>query len=210
MFASRTLTAARLGARTLATAATKKIGVVGMGLMGHGIVQCAATAGFEVVAIDANPAAMATGRGMVEKSVPKMLERQVKKGKMTADEAAAEAAATLGRITYVDDLGAATDADMMVEAIVEDMTIKKKFWSDVGAAFSDRPDTIFASNTSSLPITDMAVASGRPDKFVGLHFFNVRPPPFLSTASLRALPPSLCRRSPPTLFFYSRCSSCRW
>jgi 3-hydroxyacyl-CoA dehydrogenase len=148
----------------------KKVGVIGCGLMGHGIAQVAAQAGCEVVALEGNQAALDMGLGRIENSLGKMGARAVKKGKQTEEQAAAFASATLGRITGTLNQADLADCDLIVEAIIEDLDIKKKLFGELGALC--KPETILASNTSSFPIAEMAAASGRPERFVGLHFFN--------------------------------------
>ena len=145
-----------------------KVGVVGMGLMGHGIAQISAAGGHEVVGVDLNAEVLAKGRAAIETSVGKMNARAAKKD--AGFDAAAATAATLGRLSYADDVGALADCDLIMEAIVEDAGVKARFYADLGPRI--KPDAIFASNTSSLAVTPMALASGRPDRFVGLHYFN--------------------------------------
>ena len=148
----------------------EKVGVVGCGLMGHGIVQVAAQAGFEVVALETEQGFLDKGLGRIEKSLSKMAEKAVAKGKATAEEAEANRAAAWGRISGSIDKASLADCDLVVEAIVEDLDVKKELFSELGGLC--KPDTVFASNTSSFPIGEMAQASGRPARFVGLHFFN--------------------------------------
>ena len=150
--------------------AISKVGVVGCGLMGHGIVQVAAQGGCEVVALESDPGALEKGIGRIERSVKKLAEKSVEKGKATQEQADAGAAATLGRITATTDVSALADCDLVVEAIVENLDVKKQLFADLGKLC--KPETIFASNTSSFPIGEMGEASGRPDRMVGLHFFN--------------------------------------
>ena len=143
----------------------RNVGVVGAGQMGAGIAQVAATAGFDVVARDLDPALLDRARAGVERS----LARLVQKGTL---EAAARDAA-LGRLRFTTDLAAVAAADLVVEAIVEDLDAKTALWRELDRLAP--PATIFASNTSSLSITEMAAATGRPDRVVGLHFFNPVP-----------------------------------
>lgn len=147
-----------------------KVGVVGCGLMGHGIVQVAAQGGCQVVALEAEQAALDRGLARVDKSLAKLASKNVEKGKM--DEAAAKAWVdeVRGRITGSTDKKDLADCDLVVEAIVENLDVKKALFAELGGLCKD--DTIFASNTSSFPIGEMADASGRPERFVGLHFFN--------------------------------------
>lgn len=149
-------------------AAFDKLGVIGLGLMGHGIAQTAAAAAAKdgvhssVVAYESDPTFLDRGRDRIASSI----DRLVSKGKLESSDAEA----ILGKITYTTDRDALDDVDLIVEAIIENMDMKKALYSDLGARC--KPGTIFASNTSSLSITQMALASGRPDKFVGVHFFN--------------------------------------
>jgi len=147
----------------------KKVGVVGCGLMGHGIVQVAAQAGFAVVAVETKQEFLDAGLARIDKSLAKLAEKAVEKGK-TAEQAKQEAAATRARIKGSLATKDLADCDLVVEAIVEDLPAKKKLFAELGKLC--KPETIFASNTSSFPIGEMAEASGRPKRFVGLHFFN--------------------------------------
>jgi len=166
------LVARRAATRSLSTAAPVseiiKVGVVGMGLMGHGIAQISAAGGHEVIGVDLNADVLASGRSAIEASVGKVNARKAKK--QEGFDAAAATADTLGRLSYADDVSALADCDLVVEAIVEDATIKAKFYADLGPKI--KAEAIFASNTSSLAVTPMALASGRADRFVGLHYFN--------------------------------------
>jgi 3-hydroxyacyl-CoA dehydrogenase len=148
----------------------KKVGVIGCGLMGHGIVQVAAQGGCEVVAVETQQEFLDKGLGRIEKSVNKLAQKAVEKGKATAEQAEAQAAATLGRITGSLDKNDLADCDLVIEAIVENLDVKKALFAELGGICEAK--TIFASNTSSFPIGEMAEASGRKDRFVGLHFFN--------------------------------------
>jgi 3-hydroxyacyl-CoA dehydrogenase len=148
----------------------KTVGCVGLGLMGHGIAQLSASNGYQVVAVETSEAAIEVGKGRIEGSVDKLLGKSVKKGKMTEQEAAAKQDATLKNISYSTSVSALSECDLIVEAIIEDINIKVPFYENLGKTV--KPQAIFASNTSSLAISKMAEASGRPDRFVGLHFFN--------------------------------------
>ena len=148
----------------------KKVGVVGCGLMGHGVVQVAAQAGFEVTVVETDSAFLEKGLGRIEKSLAKMGEKAVAKGKQTEEEARAFADSARGRIRGTLDRAELADCDLVVEAIIEDLELKKALFAELGAVC--KPQTILASNTSSFPITEMATASGRPQRFCGLHFFN--------------------------------------
>lgn len=143
----------------------RTVGVVGAGQMGAGIAQVAAVAGYAVVARDVDQAALDRARAGVAKSLAKFVE----KGQL--DAAARDAA--LGRLAFTTDLAGAAAADLVIEAIIEDLGAKTALWRELDALAPAA--TIFASNTSSLSITTMAAASGRPDRMVGLHFFNPVP-----------------------------------
>lgn len=145
--------------------AIKTIGVLGAGAMGSGIAQVAAVAGYDVIVRDLDEKFVQGGI----KGIGKFLEKSVEKGKMTADDKNA----VMGRIkgtTRMEDL---KDVDLVVEAIFEDLAIKQ----DVFRELDDltRKDIILATNTSSLPITEIAAVTSRPEKVVGLHFFNPVP-----------------------------------
>jgi 3-hydroxyacyl-CoA dehydrogenase len=148
----------------------KKVGVVGCGLMGHGIVQVAAQAGCEVTVIETEQAFLDKGLGRIEKSLSKLAERAVKKGKASPEDAKKNADDTRARITGSLDRNDLADCDLVVEAIIEDLDQKKALFAELGGLC--KAETIFASNTSSFPVAEMAEASGRPERFVGLHFFN--------------------------------------
>ena len=143
----------------------KTIGVVGAGQMGSGIAQVAAQAGYEVVLLDVSQEALERGLGAIRRSLAKFLE----KGRIT--EEALEAA--LGRIRTTLDLEALGEADLIVEAIVEDEGAKRALLERLGALA--KPEAILASNTSSIPITALGRYSGRPERFIGMHFFNPVP-----------------------------------
>jgi 3-hydroxybutyryl-CoA dehydrogenase len=143
----------------------KTIGVVGAGQMGSGIAQLAAQAGYEVLLLDASEEALRRGLEAIRRSLAKFLE----KGRIT--EEALEAA--LGRIRSTLDLEALGEADLIVEAIVEDEGAKRALFGRLGALA--KPEAILASNTSSIPITALGRYSGRPERFIGMHFFNPVP-----------------------------------
>jgi 3-hydroxybutyryl-CoA dehydrogenase len=143
----------------------QKVGVVGAGTMGNGIAQVFAQAGTPVTMLDLTPDLVAKGRKAIEKS----LGRLVAKEKMTA----ADAATVLGRVattTAIEDL---KDCDLVVEAVLEDARIKKVLLQKLDAILP--PHAILATNTSSIWITDLAAATKRPDRFIGMHFMNPVP-----------------------------------
>ncbi len=148
----------------------KQVGVIGCGLMGHGIVQVAAQSGHRVVALDVDQGLIDKGLGRVDKSLGKLASKNVEKGKMSEDQARAWTEEVRGRITATTDKSALAECDLVVEAIVENMDVKRELFAELGALA--KPDAIFASNTSSFSVGEMAQASGRPERFVGLHFFN--------------------------------------
>ena len=145
--------------------AVKTVGVVGAGQMGAGIAEICARAGVDVLVCEAGDARVAASRERITAS----LNRAVRKGKLTQevhDRA-------IGRLSYTSTLSDLADRDLVVEAVVEDPTAK----ADVLAELDDivSPDAVLASNTSSIPIIDLGMASGRPDRVIGLHFFNPVP-----------------------------------
>ncbi|MEU0267456.1 3-hydroxybutyryl-CoA dehydrogenase [Nocardioides sp. NPDC006303] len=148
-----------------------RVGVVGAGLMGAGIAEVAARAGKDVVLIDANPAAAEAGLDRLRAS----LERAEQRGKIS------DAAEVLERITVSSDLEALADRDLVIEAIVEDEAAKTALFTRLDAIVTD-PEAVLASNTSSIPIMKLAVATERPGQVIGLHFFN--PVPVLSLVEL--------------------------
>ena len=143
----------------------RKVGVVGCGLMGSGIAESASRAGYEVLVREVSGEEIELGKQRIARS----MDRAVEKGKMTAAEG--EEARKL--LSYTEEISDLADRDLIVEAVVEDMGIKRDLFARLDALCPKR--TIFASNTSSLPITDMAAAVERPDRFLGLHFFNPVP-----------------------------------
>jgi len=142
-----------------------KIMVLGAGTMGAGIVQNAAQSGFEVVLRDIKQEFVDNGIKGITKNLTKMVE----KGKMEA----ADKDAILGRITGTIDMAAAADVDLVIEAAIEVMEIKKSIFKELDSLC--KPECILASNTSALSITEIGAASGRPDRMIGMHFFNPVP-----------------------------------
>ncbi|KZY61254.1 3-hydroxybutyryl-CoA dehydrogenase [Oleiphilus sp. HI0071] len=143
----------------------KKVVVIGAGTMGAGIAQTFAVSGLQVVLKDVAQEAVERGIATIEKG----LSRLVSKEKITQ----AEANAVMSNITGVTDNSTVADADLIVEAAVENMAIKKQIFAELDAVCGQ--DTIFATNTSSLSITEVAAATTRPDRFLGMHFFNPAP-----------------------------------
>jgi 3-hydroxybutyryl-CoA dehydrogenase len=140
----------------------QKVGVVGCGLMGHGITQVAAQAGYAVVVREVDDATLSKGIGKIEKQ----LARAVEKGKSSQEDADA----VRGRIEGTTEYGALADCDLVVEAITEDLDLKLAMWAEVDRIV--KPEAFFATNTSSLPVINQAASTSRPDRFLGLHFFN--------------------------------------
>lgn len=142
-----------------------KVGVVGAGTMGNGIAQVAAAIGCNVVMRDIDMKFVDNGL----KNIDKFLAKGVEKGKMTAEQKDA----ILGRIkgtTNMDDLA---DVDFVIEAVIEDLILKKKVYGELDSVC--RPEVVLATNTSSMSITEIAGATKRPEKVVGMHFFNPVP-----------------------------------
>ncbi|HVL47653.1 MAG TPA: 3-hydroxybutyryl-CoA dehydrogenase [Candidatus Thermoplasmatota archaeon] len=143
----------------------QEIAVMGAGQMGNGIAQVAAEAGFTVVMRDVEDRFVERGLATIRKN----LDRAVEKGRATREVADA----ALARIRPTTDLKAAANADLVVEAIIENLDLKRKLWTDLDGIV--KPGAVFASNTSSIPITVLAAATKRPKQFVGMHFFNPVP-----------------------------------
>ena len=139
-----------------------RIGVLGCGLMGHGITQVAAQSGYDVVVREVDQDRLDKGIGRIEKQ----LARAVDKGRIEQ----ADAEAVRGRITPTLEYGDLADSDLVIEAITEDLPRKLEMWGEVDGLV--KPDAFLATNTSSLPVIDQAAATSRPDRFLGLHFFN--------------------------------------
>ena len=140
----------------------RKVGVLGAGLMGHGIAQVAATAGHDVVLRDVDEDTV--GRGVAK--IEKQLARAVEKGRSSQEDADA----IRGRIQATTDYADLADCDLVIEAITENLGQKLEMWREVDGIVKD--GAILATNTSSLAVIDQAAATGRPERFVGLHFFN--------------------------------------
>ncbi|MGL9621045.1 3-hydroxybutyryl-CoA dehydrogenase [Bradyrhizobium sp. U531] len=141
------------------------VGIIGAGTMGNGIAQICAAAGLSVVMVDISDAAVNRGLSTVGGS----LERLVKKEKMSA----ADREAALKRITGTTDRAKLSDCDLVIEAATENEELKVKILKDLCATLS--PRTLLATNTSSISITKLAAATDRPDRFIGMHFFNPVP-----------------------------------
>jgi len=143
----------------------KKIGVLGTGTMGAGIIQVLAQNGFEVVLRARRETSVENGIATVKKN----LEKLVAKEKITAEDKDA----IMGRIKGSTDINIVADADLIIEAATEEMESKKALFAELDKLC--KPGTIIATNTSSLSITEIAASTGRPDKIIGMHFFNPVP-----------------------------------
>ena len=143
----------------------KRVGVLGCGLMGSGIAQVAATAGYDTLVRDVSKEIWDRARAGIEKSLAKFVE----KGKLTA----AQRDTALKRLSFTTTTGELERCDIIVEAVTEDLELKNALWKELDGR--SPPAAIFASNTSSLTIAAMAAATRRADRFVGLHFFNPVP-----------------------------------
>lgn len=143
----------------------KKIAVIGAGTMGNGIAHVCSQRGFDVVLIDMKEEYIERGIATIKKN----MAREVKKEKITQ----AEADAALGMIKTTTDLKVCSECQLVIEAIYEDSSVKTEFWKKVDPLCG--PDILFASNTSSLPITLLAAATSRPEQFIGMHFMNPVP-----------------------------------
>ncbi len=151
---------------------TDRIAIIGAGLMGSGIAQVAATAGVEVVLRDVTEAALQRGRAGIEKS----LKRFADKGRLTADEVEA----ALARITLTTELDEAAHADLVIEAVFENLQVKTEIFQALDRLCP--AGTVLASNTSAIPITQIAAATQRPESVVGTHFFS--PVPMMALCEL--------------------------
>src|SRR5664280_2703812 len=139
----------------------KKVGVLGCGLMGSGIAQVCATAGFDVTVLEVEQKYLDKGFAGIEKSLAKFAERPVEKGGITARQKGVISKEELA------------DCDIVIEAIIENVEEKKKMYASLDGVV--KKDAIFASNTSSISVTELLTAVKRPERFIGLHFFNPVP-----------------------------------
>jgi len=143
----------------------RKVGVLGGGLMGSGIAQVSAMAGFDTIVREISDPVIDKSKTGIEK----VLNKGIEKGKVTAPERDA----AMRNLSFTTDLAQLASCDIVIEAVVEDLEMKNAMWKDLNEICP--ADTIFASNTSSLTIAAMAAACGRPEKMLGLHFFNPVP-----------------------------------
>ncbi len=142
-----------------------KVGVVGLGTMGAGIAQVAIEAGFETVGREVSSEVGEKARGRIDH----FLRRKVEKGQLAADEKEA----AIGRLSLTTDLSAFADCDLVIEAAFEELGIKHELFRDLSAVVGT--DAILATNTSALSVTEIAAAAERPERVVGMHFFNPAP-----------------------------------
>jgi 3-hydroxybutyryl-CoA dehydrogenase len=152
--------------------AIKRVGIVGSGIMGSGITECAAKNGYEVVLRSRKQETADATLAGLEKS----LAKQVDKGKLGDDERVQ----TLERVSATSDLGELANCDLVIESIVEDLAAKKHLFNELDRICPD--NTIIATNTSTLPVIELAMETGRPDKVCGIHFFN--PAPMMSLVEI--------------------------
>ena len=145
--------------------AIERIAVIGAGQMGNGIAQVAATSGFEVVMIDINQEAVDRGMATIERSLNKLVQKE----RLSQDDADAARA----RLSVSTDRSPCAEADLVVEAVPEILSLKKSIFEDLDGICG--PDTILASNTSSISITKIAACTSRPEKVIGMHFMNPVP-----------------------------------
>ena len=145
--------------------AISKVGILGSGIMGAGLAEVAARAGYDVVVRSRSQASAASMLTHIERGLAKQVER----GKI--DDATSKA--ILGRITATDHLGGVADCDLVIESVIEDLAIKKALFAELEQIV--KPSGILASNTSTLPIVELAMQTQRPDRVCGVHFFNPAP-----------------------------------
>ena len=147
----------------------KKVGVLGCGLMGSGIAQVCAAAGFDVTVLEVGQKYLDKGFAGIEKSLSKFAERAPEKGGITA----AQKREILARLKGTTNTADLANCDIVIEAIIENVDEKKKMYASLDGVV--KKDAIFASNTSSISVTELSTATKRPERFIGLHFFNPVP-----------------------------------
>jgi 3-hydroxybutyryl-CoA dehydrogenase len=143
----------------------EKVGVMGLGTMGAGIAQVCVQAGFETVGREVNDELTERGRATIDH----YLSRGVEKGRMTQEDKDA----TLARLTFATDLGALADCDLVIEAVIEDIATKTAIFKELDGLL--RLDAILATNTSALSVTEIADSTSKPERVLGMHFFNPAP-----------------------------------
>ncbi|MGA7293749.1 MAG: 3-hydroxyacyl-CoA dehydrogenase family protein [Terriglobales bacterium] len=147
----------------------KKVAVLGCGLMGSGIAQVCATTGFDVTVLEVDQKVLDKGFAAIEKSLGKFAERGPEKGGITPQQKNV----ILGRLKGTTNKADLADCDIVIEAIIENVEEKKKMYASLDSIV--KKDAIFASNTSSISVTELLTATKRPERFIGLHFFNPVP-----------------------------------
>ena len=150
-----------------------RVGVIGCGLMGSGIAEVCARAGLDVKVTEASQDALTAGRARIEKS----LDRGVRNGKLSAEDRDA----ALGRLAFATDIGEFADRQLTIEAVAENEQVKTDIFASLDKVVEDER-AIFASNTSSIPIMKLGMATNRPEQVIGVHFFN--PVPVLKLVEL--------------------------
>jgi 3-hydroxybutyryl-CoA dehydrogenase len=143
----------------------RKVGVVGLGTMGAGIAQISVQSGFETIGREVAPELGERGRATIER----YLARGVEKGRLSGDERDA----ALGRLTLTTDIADLADCDLVIEAALEELELKREIFTELDRV--TRPDAILATNTSALSVSEIAEATDRPERVVGMHFFNPAP-----------------------------------
>ncbi len=147
----------------------KKVGVLGCGLMGSGIAQVAATAGLDVVVLEQEQKFLDKGFAGIDKSLSRLVDRGPEKGGLTAEQKTVAQSHLKGTLTMQD----LADCDIVIEAIIENVEEKRKTYAQLDTIV--KKDAIFATNTSSISVTELMTATRRPERFIGLHFFNPVP-----------------------------------
>jgi len=147
----------------------KKVGVLGCGLMGSGIAQVAATAGLDVVVLEQEQKFLDKGFAGIEKSLTRLVERGPAKGGLTPEQKTETQSHLKGTLNMQE----LADCDIVIEAIIENVELKRKTYAELDAIV--KKDAIFATNTSSISVTELMTATKRPERFIGLHFFNPVP-----------------------------------
>ena len=147
----------------------QKVGVLGCGLMGSGIAQVAAAAGLDVVVLEQEQKFLDKGFAGIDKSLTRLVDRGPEKGGITADQKSQTQARLKGTLNMQD----LADCDIVVEAIIENVELKRKTYAQLDSIV--KKDAIFATNTSSISVTELMTATKRPERFIGLHFFNPVP-----------------------------------
>jgi 3-hydroxyacyl-CoA dehydrogenase len=162
-------------ARTLASNAARlhtgaTVAVCGLGSMGHGIVQLCASNGYNVLGVDLSSEIVESSKTHIERSLRQLSQKAVAKGKLSEEEAETTVSESMGRIEFSTDVNDLANADLIVEAIAENLDIKRSFFENLGKIAKE--GAILATNTSSFSVTELGEVSGRPSHTIGLHYFN--------------------------------------